>query len=90
MESKFFRFEVPDHSSANGYALTLPDAPFPLLSQGDHPTLGTPCWYLHPCETRAAVDELFAEAVQAEWTEDERHVRWLELWLMVVGSVLRL
>ncbi|KAF5370050.1 hypothetical protein D9758_001126 [Tetrapyrgos nigripes] len=34
---------------------------FPLLSQGDHPTLGTPCWYFHPCETAAAVRELLRE-----------------------------
>ncbi|KAF8231848.1 hypothetical protein L208DRAFT_1398182, partial [Tricholoma matsutake] len=38
-----------------GSPLALDDLPsvfvIPLLSQGDHPTLGTPCWYLHPCQS---------------------------------------
>lgn len=86
MGTTLFKFEVPAGSSANGYALSLPDAPFPLLSQGDHPTLGTPCWYLHPCETKSAVDELFREVEESDRTT----VRWIELWMMAVSSVVDL
>ncbi|KAF5331691.1 hypothetical protein D9611_007748 [Ephemerocybe angulata] len=90
MNTKLFKFEIPIGSDANGFALTLPDVPFPLLSQGDHPTLGTPCWYLHPCETSNAVDELFREVMEADWDEETRLVRWLETWFMTVGGVLDL
>lgn len=90
MDTTLFKFEVPSGSSANGYALSVPDAPFPLLSQGDHPTLGTPCWYLHPCETRTAVNELFREIEQADWDSTTRDVRWLETWFMTVSGVLAL
>ena len=86
MDTTLFKFEVPAGSSANGYALSLPDAPFPLLSQGDHPTLGTPCWYLHPCETQHAVDELFREVDEI----DQTVARWMELWMMTVSSVVDL
>lgn len=50
--------------------------------------MGIPCWYFHPCESANAVGEFMAEEERADWTEEERDVRWLELWLMVVGSVL--
>ena len=90
MQTNIFKFQVPEGSEANGFALTLPNAPFPLLSQGDHPTLGTPCWYLHPCETGRAVGELLEEVVQESWDEETRDVRWLELWLLAVSSVVDL
>lgn len=90
MQTTLFKFQAPIGSEANGFALTLPEAPFPLLSQGDHPTLGTPCWYLHPCETAVAVDELFQEVVQEGWDEETRLVRWLEMWLLTVSTVLDL
>lgn len=91
METTLFRFDVPEASEANGFALTLPNAPFPLLSQGDHPTLGTPCWYLHPCETSKAVTELLNEVKGAEdWDDETMLVRWMETWFMTVGGVLNL
>jgi len=54
---------------------------FPLLSQGDHPVLGTPCWYLHPCETSTAMEELLRASEPRPW---------LEVWLMLIGTVLDL
>ncbi|PPQ69570.1 hypothetical protein CVT26_001572 [Gymnopilus dilepis] len=88
LRTSLFKSGLPDGSQSTAFALTLPSASFPLLSQGDHPTLGTPCWYLHPCETDKAVDEFLREVEQPDWSEQSRHVRWLELWLMIVGSVL--
>jgi ubiquitin-like-conjugating enzyme ATG10 len=31
-----------------------------------------------------------SEAEKPNWTEETRLVRWLELWLMIVGSVVNL
>jgi len=71
------------------FALSLPASSFPLLSQGDHPTLGTPCWYLHPCGTAAAVEEIMKE-VEHDWTEDQRLMKWMEVWFMVLGTIIDL
>ncbi|KAJ7068192.1 hypothetical protein C8F01DRAFT_1117245 [Mycena amicta] len=77
----FHRFAL-DETQRTTFGATLPGAAFPLLSQGDHPTLGTPCWFLHPCESAGAVDEIMRELD----TTDE--VRWLKTWLLVVGTVV--
>jgi hypothetical protein len=90
VQTSFFKVKPPDGSETTTFALTLPSAPFPLLSQGDHPTLGTSCWYFHPCQSDAAVGEFMLEAESPNWTEETRFVRWLELWLMIVGSVVNL
>lgn len=89
MQSSFFKAKPPQDTHTTNFALTPPSSAFPLLSQGEHPTLGTACWYLHPCESANAVGEFMAEEDSAGWTEEERTVRWLELWLMVVSSVVR-
>jgi ubiquitin-like-conjugating enzyme ATG10 len=72
--------------------LDAPAPPPPFLSQADHPTLGTPSWFLHPCETEAIMSEVLASgdtgsggALDPGWRGD-----WLESWLMVVGSVVDL
>ncbi|KIL70131.1 hypothetical protein M378DRAFT_156187 [Amanita muscaria Koide BX008] len=70
----------------SGSALTLPTSSFPLLSQGDHPTLNTPCWYLHPCETAPAVEELLKEKGKVR----ERVVNVIETWMLIVGNVIGL
>ncbi|KAA1466191.1 hypothetical protein DENSPDRAFT_16928 [Dentipellis sp. KUC8613] len=78
------------------FSVSVADSPFPLLSQGDHPTLGTPSWFIHPCETPSAMAELSAElkgsamAEDAVWSEDEWLIRWMEIWFMVLGNVVRL
>ena len=64
----------------------MPDSTFSLLSQGDHPTLGTPCWYLHPCHTSEVVGEIMAEVDAGE----RDAVRWLEAWFMVMSNMVDL
>lgn len=61
--------------------------PNPFLSQADHPTLGTPAWFLHPCETEAIVREVLegTEKPGERWES-----AWMETWFMVVGSVVDL
>lgn len=62
---------------------------FPLLSQGDHPTLQTTCWYLHPCETERAVQEL-VDAKNEETPGTIGPEQWLETWMVVLGSMVDL
>ncbi|KAJ7667943.1 hypothetical protein DFH06DRAFT_1184012 [Mycena polygramma] len=76
-----FAFEGTEHTS---FAVSPTGSAFPVLSQGDHPTLGTPCWYFHPCESCTAVEEIMAEV------EDRRPLRWLETWFMVLGQVVNM
>ena len=75
-----------EHTEMNSFGLSRPQSSFPLLSQGEHPVLGTPCWYLHPCETRNSVNELMDQVEPLP--EEARLMRWLEIWFMVVGAVV--
>ena len=59
---------------------------FPLLSQGEHPTLGTPCWFFHPCETPTAL----AELKEAREQDDSFPGRTIMLWLLLLGNVVDL
>ncbi|OSX60452.1 hypothetical protein POSPLADRAFT_1182993 [Postia placenta MAD-698-R-SB12] len=76
------------HSS--GFALTAQESTFPLLSQGDHPVLGTPSWYLHPCHTAEAVTELLSESRTDGGSEEERLSRWIQTWFVILGQVVNL
>lgn len=82
-----FAFEGTEVSD---FALSLPAASFPLLSHGDHPTLGTPSWYFHPCESATAVEQIMSELQAERWSEEKQVVRWLEAWFMITGSVVDL
>ncbi|KAH8118444.1 hypothetical protein DFH11DRAFT_1502564 [Phellopilus nigrolimitatus] len=86
MKSSFFRKDAFPDVKKTSFALQAPDHPFPLLSQGEHPVLGTPCWFFHPCETRQALLEL----VQADGLKEPATGRHLELWLLLVGNVVDL
>ncbi|KZT58811.1 hypothetical protein CALCODRAFT_482088 [Calocera cornea HHB12733] len=76
-----------------GTSSDLPDpdpdpAPLPLLTQGEHPTTGRACWYIHPCETSAAVKELLdhrAAPIIEGW-----EVEWLRVWFVILGRVIYL
>ncbi|SCV71961.1 BQ2448_4655 [Microbotryum intermedium] len=59
----------------------LPPAPF--ISQADHPTLGIPTWFLHPCNTQAVIQEVLCG-------EQDSLASYFNTWLMVVGSVVDL
>jgi len=87
--------------ATSGAALFLPPAssestedittPFPLLTQGDHPMLGTPCWSFHPCETSAAVQELLSDTGEGDWARtDAELLRWLEAWFAVLSGVVNM
>ncbi|KAE9410392.1 hypothetical protein BT96DRAFT_374588 [Gymnopus androsaceus JB14] len=90
LSTSLFRPCILEDAETTSFALTRPNAAFPLLSQGDHPTTGRPCWFLHPCETTAAVEELMKEIANDGDSEDTRLLKWLKMWFTVLGSAVDL
>ncbi|KAH9853802.1 hypothetical protein C2E23DRAFT_728021 [Lenzites betulinus] len=86
VRSVLFRHDALPSSNGNTFGLLMPDSSLALLSQGDHPTLGTPSWYLHPCHTSEVVGEIIAEG-DGEGSEDEL-LRSMEVWFMVLGNIV--
>ena len=85
-----FRFDPSAKFDKTTFGLSVPGSAFPLLSQGDHPVLGTRCWCFHPCENSAAVNELVNEAVSPDASEDDRLRCWMKMWFLVLGSIVNL
>ncbi|KZO93285.1 hypothetical protein CALVIDRAFT_540266 [Calocera viscosa TUFC12733] len=93
IRSPLFHFPIPLSSlDVQPHKVDLPGsdgsedaAPVPLLTQGEHPTTGQICWYLHPCETSPAVKELLdhrEEPPKGGW-----ELEWLKAWFVVLGRV---
>ncbi|KAG1753955.1 uncharacterized protein EDB91DRAFT_1100881 [Suillus paluster] len=76
MKTSLLREDVHEGTVATTFAVSHPAMNFPLLSQGEHPTLGTPCWYFHPCETASTVQEILKESEE----NGRRPLRWIEAW----------
>jgi ubiquitin-like-conjugating enzyme ATG10 len=85
-----FRFDPSAKFDKTTFGLSEPGSSFPLLSQGDHPVLGTLCWYFHPCESSVAVDELVNEVITPDCSEEDRLRSWMNMWFLVLGSVVNL
>ena len=83
-KSSLFRADTLPAADGNTFAVTLPESSLALLSQGDHPTLGTPSWYFHPCHTAEVVGEILAETD----VKQDDVLRWLEVWFMVMGNIV--
>lgn len=51
-------------------------------------------WAVHPCRTQEHVDELVHDEQASEehddWDECRWRVRWLQLWMMVVSSIVKM
>lgn len=91
METSLFHFHVfPQYVDTASHGLSITDSNFPILSQGDHPVLGTPCWYLHPCETSAAVTELIKAADDGKEYESDSLLQHMMLWFLVLCSVVNI
>jgi hypothetical protein len=88
IQTSLFKALVFEGAELTKFALSLRGASFPLLSQGDHPTTGRPSWYLHPCETSSAVGEVMREFGEADWSEEAALTRWIEVWIMIVGTAI--
>ncbi|KAI9001172.1 hypothetical protein BD414DRAFT_452306 [Trametes punicea] len=86
VKSALFRRHALPSPDENTFALTLPDSSLALLSQGDHPTLGTPSWYFHPCHTSEVVGEIVAESDARE--DGDELLRWMEVWFMIIGNIV--
>ena len=75
-----------------------PDASvWPAITQGEHPTTGRPCFFLHPCETAAFLSSILLESrlregiKQAKGEEEEATLRqYMETWMMLVSDAIQL
>jgi ubiquitin-like-conjugating enzyme ATG10 len=92
MDMSILRHHALPEIQVTPHALVQPDASFPLLSQGDHPTLGTPGWFIHPCGTACAIGELIGERKKAERMlgVDDDLLQWLETWFMMMENIVDL
>lgn len=59
-------------------------AHFPAITQGEHPQTGLPCFYLHPCETSAALRDVLSD------TQEDRNgpLQFIESWFMLVSTLV--
>jgi ubiquitin-like-conjugating enzyme ATG10 len=89
MNASLLRRHALPETRVTSFALVQPDSLFPLLSQGDHPTLGTPAWFIHPCGTACAMGELIGEK-NAEGMPEHKWLNWLEMWFMMMGNIVEL
>jgi ubiquitin-like-conjugating enzyme ATG10 len=66
--------------------------PEPALSMSDHPTTNTPCYALHPCQTKVLMEEILNNLSLQDELEHQNDWRrkWLESWIMIVGTVVDL
>jgi ubiquitin-like-conjugating enzyme ATG10 len=90
LQTSLFRLDISPHYAKTIFGLTEPNAAFPLLSYGDHPVLGMPCWCFHPCETSKAVDELVKEMGQDGRSEDENLLQWMRAWFLVLRNTVNI
>ncbi len=91
MNTSILRRHALPEIQVTPYALVQPGASFPLLSQGDHSTLGTPGWFIHPCGTACAIGELIGERKKAGMPGvDDDWLHWLETWFMMIENIVDL
>ncbi len=93
MNTSLLRHRALPETQATSFALFQRDALFPLLSQGDHPTLGLPSWFIHPCGTACAMSELIGEKMAEGMPEvgsKEWLLVWLETWFLMLGNMVQL
>jgi len=92
MNTGLLRHHALLETQATSFALFQQDALFPLLSQGDHPTVGLPSWFIHPCGTACAMSELIGEMAEdtPEVGSKEWLLVWLETWFMMLGNMVNL
>ncbi|KAG9317548.1 hypothetical protein JVU11DRAFT_1754 [Chiua virens] len=88
VHTSLLRKHALDGMEVTAFSIGDPTSNFPLLSFGDHPSLGTQCWYLHPCETGPAVEEILAARAETRPEDTARDVEWLEAWFVVLSCVV--
>uniref|UniRef100_K3XAD0 Ubiquitin-like-conjugating enzyme ATG10 n=1 Tax=Globisporangium ultimum (strain ATCC 200006 / CBS 805.95 / DAOM BR144) TaxID=431595 RepID=K3XAD0_GLOUD len=84
---------TPVRISAQIGGLRLPGskADSTFVSVEEHPVLGTPFWFLHPCETSAAMELLLHQQCPAsETASDPPYPKYLLAWLSLVQPLTRI
>ncbi|CEP15939.1 hypothetical protein [Parasitella parasitica] len=63
---EIFQFVIPnDYHDAN-------------ITQNEHPILGKPCWYIHPCNTRGLMETMAFDQLD-----------YIKAWLSVYGPIAK-
>lgn len=65
-QKEIFQYIIPD---------SYQDA---IISQNDHPILGIPCWYVHPCDTRSLMKTMTFDSSD-----------YIKVWLSVYGPIVK-
>lgn len=87
MQTAFLRRDaLPSDAEIAPHGISFHSTNFPVLSLGDHPVLGQPYWYLHPCQSSAAVDELLQSIPRPDG--EDPLLSWLKTWLLVLKSIV--
>lgn len=60
-------------------------AHFPAISQGEHPQTGLPCFYVHPCETSSALEEVLVTQGKGATP-----LQVIETWFMLISTIVDL
>lgn len=77
------RYEPSDALHLAGMSSSASGRRTAVVSMEEHPVLGTPFSFLHPCETSTAMDLLLSEATQQQQTQEKAPV-YLLAWLSLV------
>ncbi|XP_008431775.1 ubiquitin-like-conjugating enzyme ATG10 isoform X1 [Poecilia reticulata] len=85
LEGKSLALEEMWSTIHPNYRLRLQNCPLSAISQQEHPLLGQPFFFLHPCRTEEFMG-LVLQAVQ----DQGRPVNYVLSWLSVVGPVVGL
>jgi ubiquitin-like-conjugating enzyme ATG10 len=86
MRTSLFDRGALDGGEVTTFGVQTASGTFAALSQGDHPVLGTPSWYLHPCEMAGILGEILEEKESG----GDRGMTLVEAWMMVVGGTVNL
>ncbi|KAI8887387.1 hypothetical protein K501DRAFT_242534 [Backusella circina FSU 941] len=74
--------DIYQHIIPKYYHQELTGLPQNPISQTEHPELGTPFWYIHPCDTRVLMDSIgFKSSYQ--------HHDYIKTWLSFYGPLVK-
>ncbi|KAI9142510.1 hypothetical protein BKA69DRAFT_1123875 [Paraphysoderma sedebokerense] len=60
------------------------------ITQGDHPILRIPYYYIHPCETRTLMSTILSGNLSSSGNEHDQNMNYILSWLSFVGPAVNL
>lgn len=84
------RYDPSDALHLAGMSTSASGRRTAVVSMEEHPVLGTPFSFLHPCETSAAMDLLVGEPTQKQQQPQKKAPVYLLAWLSLVQPLTRI